>query len=180
MERIVVAFTGEEARRKALRLLAAEGRTAAAVCASGAEVIRTVRQMGSAAVICGFRLRDMTADALAADLRGLAAVLAVARASHLELCGGENLFKLPVPASRSEFRAALGLLLDFEAARLRHPASGRREEDQRLIRQAKELLMDVSRMTEEEAHRFLQRRSMERGVRMAEAARWVIESYTVL
>ncbi len=179
MERIIVAFIGEELRRKALRLLTSEGMEAAAVCASGAEVIRTVRQMGSAVVICGFQLRDMTADALAADLRGAAAVMAVAKASHLELCGGENLFKLPVPASRSEFFATLALMLDFEAAHLRHPASRRREEDQRLIRRAKELLMDVNRMTEEEAHRFLQKRSMGRSVRMAEAARWVIDSYSL-
>lgn len=179
MDRIVVAFIGEDLRRKTLRLLAAEGLEAAAVCASGAEVIRMVRQMGSAVVICGFHLRDMTADALAADLRGVAAVMAVAKASHLELCGGENLFKLPVPASRSEFFAALGLMLDFESAHLRHPTSQRREEDQLLIRRAKELLMDINRMTEEEAHRFLQKRSMERGVKMAEAARWVINSYTL-
>lgn len=134
LERIVVAFIGEELRRKTLHFLAAEGMEAAAVCTSGAEVIRMVRQMGSAVVICGFYLRDMTADTLAADLRGVAAVMAVAKASHLELCGGENLFKLPVPASRSEFFATLGLMLDFESAHLRHPASQRREEDQRLIR----------------------------------------------
>ena len=121
----------------------------------------------------------MTADAMAADLRGLAAVMVVAKASYLDLCGGENLFKLPVPASRAEFAATLGLLLDFEKAHLRHPVSRRREEDQNLIRRAKELLMDVNRMTEEEAHRFLQKRSMERGVRMAESAQWVIDSYTL-
>ena len=179
MAHIVVAFTGEEARRKALRLLAAEGLEAAAVCSAGGEVIRGVRRMGSAIVICGFRLRDMTADAMASDLRGLAAVMVVAKAAHLELCGGENLFKLPVPATRAEFAATLGLLLDFEAAHLRHPAGRRREEEQRSIRQAKELLMDVNRMTEEEAHRFLQKRSMERGVPLAEAARWVIDSYAL-
>lgn len=179
MERIVVAFIREETQRKTLRLLATEGREVAAVCASGAEVIRTVRQMGNAIVICGFHLRDMTVDALAADLRGMAAVMAVAKASLLELCSGENLFKLPVPASRSEFFSTLDLMLDFEATHLRHPVSCRREEEQRLIRRAKEVLMDVNRMTEEEAHRFLQKRSMERSIKMAEAAQWVIDSYTL-
>lgn len=179
MAQIVVAFPGEEARRKVLRLLTAEGLEAAAVCAAGAEVIRTVRRMGSAVVICPFRFQDMTADAMAADLRGLAAVMVAAKASYLELCGGENLFKLPLPASRAEFSATLGLLLDFEAAHLRHPASKRREEERQLIRQAKELLMDVNRMSEEEAHRFLQRRSMERGIPLAETARRVIDSYTL-
>ena len=84
LTRIVAAFTGEEMRRKTLRLLALEGLETAAVCTTGAEVIRTVRQMGSAAVICGFRFQDMTADAMAADLRGLAAVMVVAKASYLD------------------------------------------------------------------------------------------------
>ncbi len=178
MERIITAFVKAELRQKIVRLLASEG-WETEICSSGAEVIRTVRQTGTAVVICGFQLPDMTADSLAGDLRGLAAVMVVAKAAMLELCGGENLFKLPVPASRSEFLAALRLLTDFKAARLNHPKSRRPEEEQQLIRRAKELLMDVNRMTEEEAHRFLQKRSMERGVRLIESARWVIASYTL-
>lgn len=175
---MIVALTGERMRHKSLCLLGAEG-CEAVVCASGAEVVRTARQMGSAVVICGFYLPDMTADTLAAELRGTAAVLVMARASYLELCGGENLYKLPLPVSRAEFLASLRLLLDFERAHLRRPASQRGEEARRLIHRAKELLMDVNRMSEEEAHRFLQRRAMDNGVRLEEAARWVVESYNV-
>lgn len=178
MERAIVAFTGGRLLEKSLRLLSGEG-WETTVCASGAEVIRRARQQGSAVVVCGFYLPDMTADTLAAELRGTAALLVVARASCLDLCGGENLFKLPLPASRTEFLASLRLLLDFESAHLRHPVSRRREEEQVLIRRAKELLMDVNRMTEEEAHRFLQKRSMERGVRMAEMAQDIIASYAI-
>ena len=177
MERIVVAFSGEETREKVLRLLSTDGYEAAMVCTSGAEIIRAVRQLGSAIVICGFRLRDMTADSLAADLRGLAVLMVIAKASWLELCGGENLYKLAVPVSRAEFFATLRLLLDFEAKHLRHPPSRRGEEEQRVIRRAKELLMDVNRMNEEEAHRFLRKRSMDEGVKMAEIAQRIIDSY---
>lgn len=179
MERIVTVFTGEELRRKTLRLLASEGWEVAAACTSGAEAIRIVQQWGSAAVICGFHLRDMSADSLAADLRGLAAVMVIAKASSLELCGGENLFKLPVPASRSDFFATLHVMLDFKSAHLHPPTSQRKEYDQKLIRQAKELLMDVNRMTEEEAHRLLQKRSMEQGMKLTDTARKIIESYAL-
>lgn len=178
MSRVIVAFTGERLRRKSLGLLSAEG-WETAVCASGAEVIRTARRQDGAMVLCGFHLPDMTADTLAAELRGTAAVLVMARASCLDLCGGENLYKLPLPASRAEFLASLDLLSNFERAHLRHPPSQRREEDAALIRRAKELLMDVNRMTEEGAHRFLQRRSMDSGLRMTEAARHIIDSYRV-
>ena len=121
----------------------------------------------------------MTADTLAAELRGTAVLLVIARASYLDLCGGENLYKLPLPASHAEFMASLRLLLDFESTHLCHPISGRGEEAQRLIRKAKELLMDVNRMSEEEAHRFLQRRAMDGGIKLAEAARRIVESYNV-
>ena len=177
MERIVVAFTGGEIREKVLRLLGTEGHEAAMVCTSGAEVIRAVHQLGSAVVICGFRLRDMTADSLAADLRGLAVLMVIAKAAWLELCGGENLYKLAVPVSRAEFFATVRLLMDVEIKHLRHPPSRRGEDEQRVIRRAKELLMDVNRRSEQEAHRFLRKRSMDEGVKMAEIARRIIDSY---
>ena len=46
------------------------------------------------------------------------------------------------------------------------------------VRRAKELLMDVNRMSEAEAHRFLQKRSMDTGLRLEQTARLVIETYT--
>ena len=73
--------------------------------------------------------------------------------------------------------ATLRLLLDYESSHLRRPAARRSEADQDLIRRAKELLMDVNRMSEEEAHRFLRRRAMDAGVKLGDAARRIIESY---
>lgn len=178
MGRIIVAFHGEEARKRILRLLTLEG-LEGVPCTGGAEVLRTVRRLGGAVVICGFCLSDMTADTLAENLRGLALVLVIAKAAYLELCGGENLYKLAAPVSQPEFSSTLRLLLDYESSHLRRPAPRRSEEDQDLIRRAKELLMDVNRMSEEEAHRFLRRRAMDAGIKLEEAARQVAASYDV-
>nr|WP_325298677.1 ANTAR domain-containing protein [uncultured Dysosmobacter sp.] len=177
MDRIVVAFASEEAQRRILRLLESDGWRPAAVCAAGAEVIRTVRKLGSAIVVCGFRLRDMTAASLADDLRQNAVLLVVSSAVNLDLCEGENLYKLATPVRRGDFFATLELLRQFEEKNLHHPPPKRREEEQQLIRKAKELLMDVNRMTEGEAHRFLQKRSMDAGLKMAETAQLIIDSY---
>lgn len=177
MDRIVVAFASEEAQRRILRLLESDGWRPAAVCAAGAEVIRTVRKLGSAIVVCGFRLWDMTAASLADDLRQNAVLLVVSSAVNLDLCEGENLYKLATPVRRGDFFATLELLRQFEEKNLHHPPSKRREEEQQLIRKAKELLMDVNRMTEGEAHRFLQKRSMDAGLKMAETAQLIIDSY---
>ena len=47
------------------------------------------------------------------------------------------------------------------------------------VRQAKAILMEVNLMTEAEAHRFLQKRSMDTGAKLADTARLVLEHYTV-
>lgn len=178
MDRIVVAFANEEAQRRILRLLESNGLAPAGCCFSGAEAIRLIRKMGSGVVVCGFKLRDMTANDLAASLRGTAALLVISSAVNLDYCEGENLYKLASPTSRSDFFASLDTLLQFESKHLRHPAPKRKEEEQRVIQRAKELLMDINRMTEAEAHRFLQKRSMDAGLKMAETAQMVIDSYT--
>lgn len=175
MARIVTAFAHEDARRRIQRLLESGGYPVAGAFASGAEVLRAVGKLGGAAVVCGFRLRDMTAPELAADLGPGTGVLVIASAANLDLCQGENLYRLPVPASRADLYASLDTLLH---QRRRRPPPARQEEVQRLIRRAKELLMDVNRMSESEAHRFLQKRSMDTGLRLEQTARLVIETYT--
>ena len=179
MDRIVVAFANEEAQRRICRLLESDGWSPAASCASGAEAIRTVRKLGSAIVICGFKLRDITANDLAADLQGTALLMVVSSAVNLDFCQRDNLYKLPTPISRSDFFATLDLMRQFEEAHLHHAPPKRKEADQQLIRKAKELLMDTNRMTESEAHRFLQKRSMDAGMKLADMAQYILDSYGV-
>ena len=173
MDNIVVAFANEEAQRRITRLLESDGVSPVGCFFSGADAIR---QLGGGIVVCGFKLRDMTAQDLAASLRDLAMLLVVSSAANLDFCEGENLFKLATPAARSDFFASLDLLRRLESRS--HPRPHRAEEEQRLIRQAKALLMDINRMTEAEAHRFLQKRSMDTGTRLAETAQHIIDRYT--
>ena len=51
----------------------------------------------------------------------------------------------------------------------------RSREEESAIREAKALLMDRNGMSEEQAHRFLQKRSMDAGVRLGQAARLVLD-----
>ncbi len=48
-------------------------------------------------------------------------------------------------------------------------------EEEALLSRAKAALMDRRGMTEEQAHRFLQKRSMDGGVKMTDTAKQVLE-----
>lgn len=179
MSNIIVAYSSEEARRRVRLLLESGGWRCAACVSSGGEAIRAVRTLGDGRtiVICGARLGDMTASRLATSLGRGGSVAVIASAASLDLCEGENLYKLASPVSRSDFFALLDILARPPEKKGR-PLSCRGKEEQSLIRWAKEILMDVNRMSESEAHRFLQKQSMDRGWKLTETARWVIESYT--
>ena len=57
------------------------------------------------------------------------------------------------------------------------PPQKRREEDQKAIDTAKAILMERNRMTEPEAHKYLQKCSMDSQVSLIEAAQMVISLY---
>ena len=50
----------------------------------------------------------------------------------------------------------------------------RNEEEKKLIERAKGLLMERNNMTEEEAHRYIQKRSMDNGTGLVETAQMVL------
>ena len=147
MNSVIVAFASQEARQRIVRMLESGGWRVAGCFCTG--------------------------DFLAQDLRGSGAVLVVSSPANLSFCQGENLFKLATPAARSDFFATLELMGRSVPAR----PPRRKLEDQRLIDRAKSLLMDVNRMTEGEAHRFLQKRSMDTGTRLLDTAQWVLDTY---
>jgi response regulator NasT len=134
--------------------------------------------MSGGIVISGFKLSEMTAADLAYDLNGVAMVLAVAPPQHLEQCISDNIFKLPTPFSRGDLVSSVRMLLQMQEKHYRAAPPRRSEKDTGDISKAKEILMSKNGMTEEEAHRFIQRRSMDTGMKAAETARLIIGTYT--
>lgn len=60
------------------------------------------------------------------------------------------------------------------------PVPKRSAEDKLLITRAKELLMSRNCMTEEQAHRFIQKRSMDTGAKMVQTAMKILDGQIVI
>lgn len=174
MDRVVVAFEGETNLVRIRDMLESGGIGVKKTCRSGAEVIRTVKKLGGGIVVCSYKLGDMMASELAYDLHRTALVLAIAPSSQMALCENEDLFKLPAPVTRSDLLASVRMLLQMEDRYLRMMLPHRSGDEAALVTRAKELLMNRNCMTEEEAHRFLQKKSMDTGSKMADTARMII------
>ena len=172
---VLVAFENPSKQNRIRELLESGGITVNGSFRSGAEIKRNITKSDGGVIICGFKLSDMTSDTLAFDLSGLALILVTARPELLELCENTDLFLLPTPVARGDLLASVRMLIQMEEKR--HPINKprRTKDENELISRAKSFIMAKYGISEPEAHRFIQRASMETGSRMSETARMMLE-----
>lgn len=162
METVIVAFSGEKSCARVREILEKSGTAECLVCRSADQVRRTVRQQRVAAVLCGYKFADGTAEELREDLPASCPMLVTASQALLDLVQGERLYKLASPLARGE-------LIDAVEELLRRGA-----EERELVARAKRRLMERYGLTEEAAHRQLQRLSMERRRKLVQTARAIL------
>ncbi len=176
MRQIVVAFERQSNCDRFREVLESTGEFSCLTCRSAAQVKRTVGKLRLDLVVCGFKLADESCESLYYDLPQRCAMLMAAPQAQLDLCAAAGVFKLSVPVGREALLASVRMLCQM--AQAREAPAQRSGEEQELVARAKEALMEYGGMTEGEAHRFLQKRSMDRGARLADTARRVLEEMT--
>lgn len=177
MSNIIVAFPKKEIATNIRNLLVRGGMDVSGVCTSGAQVLHYADTLDEGIVICGYKMQDMLYTELRDCLPETFEVLLVASQERW----GQNLIKgvvgLPMPVKVYDLLNTVEMMLEGMRRRRkkrREAAKNRSPEQKALISQAKELLMGRNNMTEEEAHRYLQKSSMDSGTNMLETAQMVL------
>ncbi len=181
MGNIIVAFSKPQDGRNIRNILVKHGIQVTASCTSGAQVLMSTDDLRSGIVVSGFKFGDMTCKQLAEQLPQTFDLLLIASPSRWT---GENMGKivcLPTPFKMGDLISTLRMIEHTQAEqkrRMRRQAPPkRREEEQKTIDAAKSILMERNGMTEPEAHKYLQKCSMDSQVSMIEAAQMVISLY---
>ena len=175
MEKVIVAFESDKSCWRVKEILETSGTAACIICKSADQVKRAVNKQHITTVVCGYKLYDESAEGLLEDLPPTCSVLVIAVQGMLELCQSDDLFKLASPVSKGDLVASVRMLLQVGHRLEKFVKPRRSEEERAVIDQAKQLLMARNGMTEEQAHRFLQKRSMDSGAKMIQTAQLVLE-----
>lgn len=175
MDRVILAFEGEKTTLRVRDILENSGAAECLICRSAAEVKRLVNKQHISVVVCGYKLGDETAEALSEDLPLSCSVLVLAVQNMLDMIESENVFKLAAPVPRGDLLASVKMLAQVgrRVERCVHP--GHSEEEKVILDRAKALLVDRNGMTEEQAHRFLQKKSMDSGAKLLQTAQMVLD-----
>lgn len=176
MERVIVAFEKEKNALYIRDMIESAGLATVQLCRSGMEVRRLTGRESIQAVICGYKLPDGASEALFEDLPPGTAMLMVAPQHQLELCAQEGIFTLAAPLRREELLRSLETVLQLSHRLERFVPAQRASAQEGVIQRAKALLMSSRGMGEEEAHRLLQKRSMDRGCKLEEMAALILQN----
>ena len=177
MVNIIVVFPKIQDANSIKSILIRSGYTSVFACNSGAKAISMCDEYGDGIVISGYKMVDM----LYSDIRDCMPpgfeMLLMASESALAAEKGSDIICLSMPMKVHHLLDTLEMMeqniLRRRKKRRERPVE-RSEEQNALIIEAKTLLMERNHMTEEEAHRYIQKCSMDSGTNMVETAEMVL------
>ena len=173
---IIVAFPKVENAKSIKNILVKYGYQVNAVCTTGARALQHADALGEGLVVCAGRLQDMMFSQLREYLPPSFQMLVVASPNQWEEGTKEGVICLSMPLKVHELVSTLEMMSHAFVRRRRKTSRPpqRNEEDRQMIKKAKEVLMARNNMTEEEAHRYMQKSSMDSGTGMAETAQMIL------
>lgn len=177
MSNIVIAFPKKEVAQNIRKILSQSGYSVQAVCSTGAQALASVNNLENGILICGSRFIDMMYMEIHDYLPPEFQMLLIASPTSIQEREVENLVCLELPMKVHELLQTLEMMegqIRRRRKRFRSIPRQRSEEDRQMIEQAKALLMDRNKFSEEEAHRYIQKRSMENGTGLVEVAQMTL------
>lgn len=177
MTNVIVAFHKTEHAKSIKNILMRSGFQVIAVCNSGAQALTYVEGLSSGIVVCGYQFPDMLFEELYDCLPRDFSMLMISSPGKWGARIEKDVVCLPMPFKVHDLVETLELMSRTQIRlrrRKKQQPRQRSDEEQTLIKEAKILLMNRNHMTEEEAHRYIQKASMNSGTGMLETAQMVI------
>lgn len=177
MSRIIVGIPKRETGIQIRNLLVRNGFDVIGVCTSGVQILNYADFLEEGIVICSCQLKDMMYGELRADLPRSFEML-VLTTGRYPVEETEQVRTLSLPLKVQELLERVREMeagFEMQRRKRRGRKSGRNERQNQIIFKAKEQLMQKRSMSEEEAHRYLQKYSMESGNSLTETAQMILE-----
>lgn len=174
---IIVLFPKAEDAGNVRSLLVRHGFQVSSVCTTGAQALTQANALNDGILVCGYKYPDMIYTELRAALPSHFEMLLVASQRVLSECPDPSLMCVTMPIKIRDLLNTLDLMTEQIARRkkrLRQKPKVRSEEEKKVLWEAKCLLMERNHMSEEEAHRYIQKCSMDSGTNLVETAQMVL------
>lgn len=173
MREIIVSAASQKLMSSLNDVLCLNGMTPARLCKSASEVCALFGEVENAVLVCG-PLKDAPSIYLAKNVPDSWDVILLLSSNEPFPYYVSNIVPVTLPINRSEFAQIVLDVLGVQAESYGAKATAKKVRPQRekeIIEKAKQHLMKSRGISESDAHRLLQRYSMNCGITMYEAAK---------
>jgi len=174
---IIVLFPKIENAKNIRNILVKSGFSVEAVCNTGAQALQYAQELNDGVVVCGYKYPDMICTELSGYLPDHFQMLLVASRPNLAEVFGSDIVCVEMPLKVHELVSTVSMMvqnLEQKRRKRRQNPVRRSEQEQGIIDEAKALLMERNNMTESEAHRYIQKSSMDSGTGLSETAQMIL------
>ncbi|HEX2986435.1 MAG TPA: ANTAR domain-containing protein [Caproiciproducens sp.] len=174
MSSILVANSNLDSAKKIAAVLRSGGLNISGVCSAGSQVIEfTNRHYQGGVVVCSEKLSDMPAMNLPRVVGNGYDFLFILKNLPPAVSDAFISVSLIMPINRVNLISTVNMLLDlsdYSSLSIKKKLSSGTLDEKKVIEAAKSLLMERNYFTEAQAHRFIQKKSMDTGKKMVETA----------
>ena len=172
---IIVAFPKLQDAKNIMNAMIRQGYDVVLACTTGAQAISKANELDGGIIVSGYKLTDMYYADLYEYMPVGFELLLMASKAKLDNCYNNSIVCLEMPVRMHELIETLNMMsYRYERQKKKRKKLERKQEDKITINRAKEVLMDRNHMTEEEAHYYLQKTSMDAGTAMVEVAEMIL------
>ena len=169
---VFVAFSQRKTALSIAKTVQANGMHVVCAVTGLSELKKHIHAYSSGIIICGYRFKDDYIVDFIEDVPETMNIVLIGNRAQLEACTNERVFKLAVPLQKVDLVCSLNMLASMEEYSA--TAKQRDPKEERLINRAKGLLIERYSMTEEQAHRYIQKKSMDTGKRLVDIAKIIL------
>lgn len=177
---IILVFPKQETAKSLRSVLRRAGYTVDAVCTTVAQALQAASEFDSGIIVSNYRLVDGMAIEIYENAGERFQFLMIGPKDYIDTREVADIFSLTTPLHVSELCETMEVL-SIAYARWRKKARAkpkvRGEAEQKTIDQAKLLLMEKNGLTEAEAHRYIQKSSMDSGTGVVETAAMIMSLF---
>ena len=177
MVNIIVVLPKLEDAKAIKNILVKNGYSVTGISTTGAQAISQADSLHDGIIISSYKLADMVYSELNDCMPAGFDMLLMASQKLINECYGNDIVCLSMPLKVNDLISTVNMMAENVERRRRRnrlKPKVRSEKEERLLSDAKELLMARNHMTEDEAHKYLQKTSMDSGTNIVEMAQMVL------
>lgn len=174
---MIVVFPKIQDGKNIKNVLVKYGFDVQAVCTTGAQAVGLANELDEGVIICGYKFSDMHYRELYNYLPRTFEMLLIASKAKLEESMNSDIMCLGMPLKTKELINTLEMMTyNYNKRKKKKKNAGkqRTEEEKQVIAKAKIVLMERNNMSESDAHRYIQKTSMDSGTDMVETAEMIL------